>query len=122
MSEPAGHRPVDPEPGQPHFLADTEGGNGLYEYGSTGSFPTTPTTPTTTGSTSSTRRKPCRSRPAPRPAVSATGELGQADGEMDRPDHRRRDRKLQSDPVHRHDRADLGHVARGTTEKIRHPG
>jgi Domain of unknown function (DUF4082)/Fibronectin type III domain/Bacterial Ig domain len=40
MSEPPATGPSILNQGNLHFLADTEGGNGLYEYGSTGSFPT----------------------------------------------------------------------------------
>ncbi len=40
MSEPPATGPSILNQGNLHFLADTEGGNGLYEYGSTGTFPT----------------------------------------------------------------------------------
>ncbi|OJU86039.1 MAG: hypothetical protein BGO11_04160 [Solirubrobacterales bacterium 70-9] len=40
MSEPPAVGPTILNQGNLHFLKDTEGGNGLYEYGSTGTFPT----------------------------------------------------------------------------------
>jgi hypothetical protein len=78
MSEPPATGPSILNQGNLHFLADTEGGNGLYEYGGTGSFPTHAYHADNYWVDVLYTPKTLPLAPGAPTSVSATGELGQA--------------------------------------------
>jgi hypothetical protein len=78
MSEPPATGPSILNQGDLHFLADTEGGNGLYEYGSTGTFPTHAYHADNYWVDVLFTPKTLPLAPGAPTGVTATGELGQA--------------------------------------------